>query len=295
MIFCNTKKMVDEVVEALSIKKFKAQGLHGDISQHERTKIMNDFKKGLTNILVCSDVAARGIDVNDVEFVINYDLPYDREYYTHRIGRTGRAGKNGVAISILTSSRHLSQIKQYAEYTNQELVCRILPTKDEIYETHVNKFLDEISMNQFDDITNLDKFDELKKEIVKRLYQTNLIKDEIIYFLLGKILFLPDFKEVFNKVKKEKTVEKKSKAAFNRSVKMSTLKIKMGKINKLRPNHIVCAIVEETSLKANEIGKIVIQDTFCLVDVAQKKEKEVMDSLSKVKINKTKVVISKVK
>ena len=76
---------------------------------------------------------------------------------------------------------------------------------------------------------------------------------------------------------------------------MSTLKIKMGKINKLRPNHIVCAIVEETSLKADEIGKIVIHDSFCLVDVAQKKEKEVIDRLSKVKINKTKVNIVKVK
>ena len=92
MVFCNTKKMVDELTEALQNRGFAAVGLHGDMKQMQRTQVMNSFKNGRCNILIATDVAARGIDVKGVDAVFNYDLPQDHEYYIHRIGRTGRAG-----------------------------------------------------------------------------------------------------------------------------------------------------------------------------------------------------------
>ena len=100
MVFCNTKRTVDELTEALCDKGIQAAGLHGDMKQMQRTQVMNAFKSGRIGVLVATDVAARGIDVNGIDLVFNYDLPQDNEYYIHRIGRTGRAGHGGIAITF---------------------------------------------------------------------------------------------------------------------------------------------------------------------------------------------------
>ena len=115
MIFANTKYMAQKLAEKLQKQGYKAEALHGDIPQSKRTVIMNDFKRGKFPILVATDVAARGIDVFDVEAVINYDLPNENEYYTHRIGRTGRARKHGVAFTMMTyqESVRMTEIFRY--------------------------------------------------------------------------------------------------------------------------------------------------------------------------------------
>ena len=100
MVFCNTKKMVDELTDSLVSKGFRAAGLHGDMKQQSRTQTLNAFKSGRINILIATDVAARGIDIDGIDAVFNYDIPQDNEYYIHRIGRTGRAGKTGCAYTL---------------------------------------------------------------------------------------------------------------------------------------------------------------------------------------------------
>ncbi|MDE5859476.1 MAG: DEAD/DEAH box helicase, partial [Oscillospiraceae bacterium] len=110
MIFCNTKRMVDELTEQLVSKGFRAAGLHGDMKQSSRTQVLNAFKSGRINILIATDVAARGIDVDDVDAVFNYDIPQDNEYYIHRIGRPGRAGKTGAAYTISSGRRQISEL-----------------------------------------------------------------------------------------------------------------------------------------------------------------------------------------
>ena len=100
LVFCNTKKMVDELAYELCGRGYSAEGLHGDMKQVQRDRVMKNFRNGKTDILIATDVAARGIDVDDVEAVFNYDLPQDDEYYVHRIGRTGRAGRCGKAFSF---------------------------------------------------------------------------------------------------------------------------------------------------------------------------------------------------
>ena len=110
MIFCNTKKMVDELTSDLVSKGYPAAALHGDMKQEMRTGVMENFKKGKINILVATDVAARGIDVDSMDVVFNYDLPQESEYYVHRIGRTGRAGKEGLAVTLITARQKLSLI-----------------------------------------------------------------------------------------------------------------------------------------------------------------------------------------
>lgn len=110
IVFCNTKKMVDVLVPLLEEKGISARGLHGDMRQRDRDKVMKEFRKGGIQLLVATDVAARGIDINDVDAVFNYDIPTQTEYYVHRIGRTGRAGKGGQSYTLITDKRQLMQM-----------------------------------------------------------------------------------------------------------------------------------------------------------------------------------------
>ena len=117
VVFCNTKRMTDEVTEALGSRGILAEALHGDLSQAQRDKVMGKFRKGLCTVLVATDVAARGIDVDNVEAVFNFDIPLDEEYYVHRIGRTGRAGKSGTAITFITGRRESMKLRDLERYT----------------------------------------------------------------------------------------------------------------------------------------------------------------------------------
>ncbi len=117
MVFCNTKHMTDTVTRRLGAVGLKTAGIHGDIAQRTRERVISDFRKGKVKVLVATDVAARGLDIEDVDAVFNYDIPNENEYYTHRIGRTGRAKKNGVAytfVSALTAPR-LAEIMKYTK------------------------------------------------------------------------------------------------------------------------------------------------------------------------------------
>ena len=122
VVFCNTKKQVDLLVNALLGRGYFAAGLHGDMKQAQRDRVMQGFRSGKTDILVCTDVAARGIDVDDVEAVFNYDLPQDDEYYVHRIGRTGRAGRVGRSFSFV-SGREVYKLKEIQRYCKTKNLC----------------------------------------------------------------------------------------------------------------------------------------------------------------------------
>src|SRR2546427_10329221 len=135
--------MVDDLVEHLNAQGYSADRLHGDMTQAMRDRVMNKFRKSGLEFLVATDVAARGIDVDDVEVVFNYDLPYDGEDYVHRIGRTGRKGKTGRAISF-ASGREVFQIRNIERYTNTRIHRGKPPTVGEVEEARANVFLDRI-------------------------------------------------------------------------------------------------------------------------------------------------------
>lgn len=143
IIFCNTKRMVDDLVDSLNAQGYSADRLHGDMSQMMRDRVMNKFRKSGLEFLVATDVAARGIDVDDVEVVFNYDLPYDAEDYVHRIGRTGRQGREGRAISFV-SGREVFQIRNIERYTNMRIQRGKPPTLDEVEEARENVVLDKV-------------------------------------------------------------------------------------------------------------------------------------------------------
>ncbi|WP_370573392.1 DEAD/DEAH box helicase [Methanomethylovorans sp.] len=127
LVFCNTKKGVDELVGTLRRRGYLADGLHGDMGQRQRDEVMSGFRNGTIETLVATDVASRGIDVKNIEAVFNYDIPQDTESYIHRIGRTGRAGKEGRAFTF-AASREVYRIKNIQKYTNTVIRCKELPS-----------------------------------------------------------------------------------------------------------------------------------------------------------------------
>ena len=138
LVFCNTKRRVDKLVNHLQIRGYAADGLHGDMSQRQRDNVMSKFRSGNIEILVATDVAARGIDVDNVEAVFNFDVPNDDEYYVHRIGRTGRAGKSGIAFTFV-SGKEVYQLRDIMRYTKTKIEQQQIPSASDVAEIN-NQF-----------------------------------------------------------------------------------------------------------------------------------------------------------
>jgi ATP-dependent RNA helicase DeaD len=180
IIFCNTKRMVDDLVDHLEGLGYQADRLHGDMTQAMRDRVMNKFRKSGLQFLVATDVAARGIDVDDVQVVFNYDLPYDPEDYVHRIGRTGRAGKSGRAISLVPY-RELFQIRNIERFTNVRIQRGKIPTENEVAEAKENVFLDKL--RSLLTAGEFQKQDHLVEKLIEEGFATNDISSALIHLL----------------------------------------------------------------------------------------------------------------
>jgi len=143
LVFCNMKRRVDDVVMHLEARGYPASGLHGDMTQPERMHAMDKFKKNSAEILVATDVAARGIDVEDIEAVFNYDIPQDEEYYVHRIGRTARAGKNGKAFTFVVGME-IYKLREIEAFAATKIARRPIPTLDDVEALRITALLDKI-------------------------------------------------------------------------------------------------------------------------------------------------------
>lgn len=164
LIFCNTKKKVDELADLLKQQGFQAEGLHGDLSQARRDVAMNRFRNGGASILIATDVAARGIDVDDVEAVINYDIPQDIEYYVHRIGRTGRAGRKGRSFTF-ANSREIGKIREIERVCHTTITEKKLPGAAKVLKAKADKYLNKAwELHEHEDIELMKSFLQRKME-----------------------------------------------------------------------------------------------------------------------------------
>lgn len=154
IIFCRTKKGVDELVIALATRGYEAEGLHGDLSQTQRDRVMKKFRQDQVDILVATDVAARGIDIDNITHVVNFDVPQDPESYVHRIGRTGRAGNTGVALTFITP-REFRQLKLIERSVKTKIIRGQLPTDANVLEKQreqiISKMQSILEQNQYHD------------------------------------------------------------------------------------------------------------------------------------------------
>jgi ATP-dependent RNA helicase DeaD len=181
LVFCNQKKKVDEVVEELLLRGYAAEGLHGDLRQAQRNNVMSKFRSGLVSVLVATDVAARGIDVNDIEAVFNYDIPLDEEYYVHRIGRTGRAGKLGKAFTLVVGAER-NRLREIMNYTKVKIEKGVIPTFSDVVGVKKGMFIDRVKaavedggLDLFEDVyANLQHAGLTTEQIIAGLVKMNM-------------------------------------------------------------------------------------------------------------------------
>lgn len=276
MIFCNTKRMVEEISEYLQANDFDVSALHGDMNQSVRTKVMNKFKGGQTNLLVCTDVAARGIDVNDIDYVINYDIPQNNEYYVHRIGRTGRAGKTGHAITICSGRRQTMEMRDLAAKVRSEIKEIELPDVGAIKGQSTKKYIEIVDNEMLKNIPSI--FDDLLNQLLEKGYSLFDISKTLLYMNFNSDFEQLDKIKMFSRKVRSEGVVQHNNDGFDK------IEINIGRNSHIAPNHIVGAIAERTGISGKEIGKIEIYDKTTIVGIPKEKVIHVIDSMRGCKI-----------
>ncbi|HBL05846.1 MAG TPA: DEAD/DEAH box helicase [Clostridium sp.] len=245
IMFCKTKKGVDELVDALHGKGYSVEGMHGDMKQSQRMNTLAKFKSGQLHFLVATDVAARGIDVEDVTHVINYDLPQDIESYVHRIGRTGRANKEGIAYSF-ASRKEVSFIRQIENHTKSKIVKKDIPTLADIFSAKSGSLIENIGNVLQEDSYNT--FLPMAKELI------NEYGAEDVTASLLKLMF--DKELNCNYAEESVDVDDTTR-----------LFLSIGKLDKARAKDVIEFLDNTAGVKGKEIGRIDILDKFSFVDV----------------------------
>lgn len=259
IVFCNTKKRVDDVVSNLQGSGFIAEAIHGDLNQQMRENVMRKMKGGILDVLVATDVAARGIDIKDVKYVYNYDLPDDFEYYVHRIGRTGRAGTTGASFSFITQ-REMGKLSQLERVVKTKLTYVEIPSVEEVNTSRIYNYFNNL------------EFDDGENEILDEIVEQGFTFKQIANALLNDKFSYNDFEEI--KVKKERGKrEKKSRDSLR-------LFLSVGKKDNIKVKHIVGAISRQTSINGDDINNIEVKNAYSFVNIPKKYQKEI----SKIKV-----------
>lgn len=269
IIFCKTKRGVDELVQELQSKGYMVEGMHGDMTQAHRLTTLNKFKEGTLSLLIATDVAARGIDVDGVTHVFNYDLPQDVESYVHRIGRTGRANREGTAYSLVTP-KDFAMLKQIQNVTKSSITQKPVPTAEEIKN---KKFKDMVS-----EVEEAIKAGELTKFIPSAMELAENHDPISIIAGLMKIKF--DNESVFDYSANKLDAPKKEDVRLFFSV---------GKRDGLTPKVLINYIKDRTRVNASTIGQIDLMENFSFVSVDESISKKILDKCPGGKINKKKV------
>ncbi|WP_162418569.1 DEAD/DEAH box helicase [Cyclobacterium roseum] len=292
VIFCNTKRVTDEVTEELNAKGVPAEALHGDLSQAQRTKVMNKFRKGHCAVLVATDVAARGIDVENVEAVFNFDLPLDEENYVHRIGRTGRAGKSGTAISFVSGRRDAGKINDLERFIKTSIDKAAPPSVDQLIQMKKEQLIKDIH-RQLAKTGDDQVFEEVIGNLLAEGISLEQVAMGLVKLHLGEAVekfkemnFTPDKDRAFGRDDKRPRRDRPDrdrggkshrgserggrKGKREREPNMARLFLNLGKKDRIRPNDIVGAIAGETGVSGGSIGEIDIYDSFSFVDIPKK-------------------------
>jgi ATP-dependent RNA helicase DeaD len=270
LVFCNTKKQVDELTAALQGRGYFAEGLHGDLKQQQRDRVMHSFRNGRTEILVATDVAARGIDVDDVEAVFNFDVPQDDEYYVHRIGRTGRAGRDGRAFTLVVG-REIYKLKDIMRYCKTKIKAQPIPSINDVTAVKADKILEKLaSIIETEDLT---KMMNIIEEKVNDADYTSL--DIAAAFL--KLMMGDDGTK-----EEDKTLEDFGDTGAEAG--MVRLFINLGKNQRIKPGDILGAIAGETGMPGKLIGSIDMYDKYTFVEVPREYASEVIQIMKTAKI-----------
>lgn len=311
VVFCNTKKGVEEVVDALQGRGYFAEGLHGDLKQIQRDRVMNSFRNGKTDILVATDVAARGIDVDDVEAVFNYDIPQDDEYYVHRIGRTGRAGREGKAFSLVVG-KEVYKMRDIQRYCKTRIIPQAIPSLNDITSIKVDKILDQvretIESQELDDM-----IDVIEMKLIEEDYTAMDLAAALLKIVVGDeneeiaessrpARSLDDLDSWGRRGSKDKGRRGRNDASGRgkgRRVKasekvydyiagegnsMARLFLNIGKAQKVTPGDILGAVAGESNIPGKVVGSIDMYDGYTFVEVPNEYADTVIQSMKNARI-----------
>mgnify|MGYP002624754226 FL=1 len=284
IIFCRTKIETQEIADKLIKEGYNAEALHGDLSQQQRDLTMQKFRQHLTQLLVATDVAARGLDVDDLTHVINYSMPDDTESYTHRSGRTGRAGKKGTSIAII-HSRERHKIREVEKVIGKNFVAGRIPTAEEICTKQLFRAIDEIEKTDVDDeqiepfMTEIRRHFEYvdKEEILKKVVSREFGR------FLQYYANAPEIEEVVLSKKEKKdrggTDWKAKKPREGVQKGYTKLFVNLGRNDRFFPGEVM-QFINRNVPGRQEVGHIDIMPTFCLIEVPSKDAKKVIKALS---------------
>lgn len=278
VVFCNTKKQVDNLVTALIGRGYFAAGLHGDLKQSQRDRVMQSFRTGKTEILVATDVAARGIDVDDVEAVFNYDLPQDEEYYVHRIGRTGRAGRGGHAFSFV-SGKEMYKLKEIQRYCKTKIYAQKVPSINDVANTKMEHILAKAdSVIERENLSLM--LDAIEERVNASDYTTMDMAAALLKMYMGMV--------------KEDTEEEEPTDFGDTGAEepgMVRLFINIGKKQRIRPGDILGAIAGESGMPGKLIGTIDMFDKYTFVEVPREYASEVLKAMKSATIKGNHIAI----
>ena len=285
VVFCNTKRKADELVGDLQARGYFADALHGDLKQTQRDIVMDKFRNGTIDILVATDVAARGIDVDDVECVFNYDLPQDEEYYVHRIGRTGRAGREGMSFTFVFG-KEMRKMKDIERYTKSKLIKHNIPTITDVEEKKVGTF--------FAQVKQTIEEGHLTKQLQ---WLEGFCNDEDyamvdIAAALVKLSLGEEMKEeiIEEKPRRERGDRKGGTGAKDGMIRLF---INIGRNQRVQAKDIVGAIAGEVGIPGKVVGTIDIYDKYTFVEIPKKDAKTVIEKMKDIKIKGNKINIEK--
>lgn len=303
--FCNTKKQVDELVQELQGRGYFAEGLHGDLKQEQRDRVMGSFRNGATEILVATDVAARGIDVDDVEAVFNYDIPQDDEYYVHRIGRTGRAGREGIAFSFVVG-KEVYKLRDIQRYCKTRIIPQAIPSLDDITTIKAEKIMDQVKEVLADtDLTKMVNI--IEQKLVEEDYTSMDVAAALLKLSMGE-----ENEDIADSGRLARSLDdldrydwdgrdsgrggrngrggsrggsgKGGRNGREGRDGMVRLFINIGKNQNVKPGDILGAIAGESGIPGRVVGSIDMYDKYTFVEVPNENAQEVMHAMKNVKI-----------
>jgi len=293
IVFCRTRRETKVVSNRLMVDGYNADALHGDLSQSQRDEVMNRFRKSQLQLLVATDVAARGLDVNNLSHIINYNLPDDPEIYTHRSGRTGRAGRTGISIAIV-HSRELRRLKDIEKISGVTFSKELVPTGEDICKKQLYALIDKIKNIEVDN----EKIEPFLSSINKKL--DGLDRDQLIkHFVYAEFSrFISYYKNardvnVFSAKKSSRSrTDRKSRGRDNSSKNNFTrFHINIGTKHRLNPLKLISLINESLNSDIHEIGKIEILKTFSFFEIDSIVSQELLETLNETKFNNVKVKV----
>ena len=291
IIFCNTKRMVEALEVEIAQRGYKVDSLHGDMRQSSRDNVMKKFRNGTIDVLIATDVAARGLDVSDIDLVFNYDLPQQAEYYVHRIGRTARAGKKGASFTFVTS-RDYPKFKEIEKYANIKMQKMKLPTKADVERESLDNLFDKVNKNILKAEDQANYTEVLNKLLAEghSLYDisASLLKlvNESTNKTKIKELDRVDYGKKFEMSKKSKSSDRSrdKRGKEMKKIKGPKIFINKGKRDGLDSREVIRLLGRHTDINPSDIGRINIMPNFSFVEVPKNMIKDAIRDLDGKKV-----------